>query len=293
MENETKRKTFKITLRDSFAQSINPVFGKLGIHYLGKMTLEEYAEFFGFNQNIAFELPLSPSAFYLSDESNLPAEPGDFSLSDESYHLAEIASGFNRETTISPLHGALMASAILNNGKLTEPAIVEQITDDKGNLFYKSGMKVLHQAITEETSKVMYDLMKATIQSGTCRKTFKDYQDDAILSKLYIGGKTGSINSRTRENYHYDWFVGFAEQKEGTEKIVISVCVAHEKYIGKRANQYAKMIIKEYFGKEIRDNGKEVKGESSEEKVNIQQSKVSNSRPFTRISGRINPNGLR
>jgi len=282
LENETKRKTFKITLRDSFAQSINPVFGKLGIHYLGKMTLEEYAEFFGFNQNIAFELPLSPSAFYLSDESNLPSEPGDFSLSDDSYHLAEIASGFNRETTISPLHGALMASAILNNGKLTEPAIVEQITDDKGNLFYKSGMKVLHQAISEETSKVMYDLMKATIQSGTCRKTFKDYQNDPILSKLYIGGKTGSINSRTRENYHYDWFVGFAEQKEGTEKIVISVCVAHEKYIGKRANQYAKMIIKEYFGKDIRDNGKEV---NSEEKTDIQQSTVFNSV--------INPNGFK
>jgi len=281
LENETKRKTFKITLRDSFAQSINPVFGKLGIHYLGKMTLEEYADFFGFNQNIAFELPISPSIFSLSDESYVPAESDNSSLSDEFYHLAEIASGFNRETTISPLHGAVMASAILNNGKLTEPAIIDQITDNKGNLFYRSNPKMLHQAISEETSKVIYDLMKATIQSGTCRKTFKDYQDDAILSKLYIGGKTGSISSRTRDNYHYDWFVGFAEQKEGTEKIVISVCVAHQRYIGRRANQYAKMIIKEYFGKEIRDNLKEVKEENSEEKGNIQQSKAE-----------INPDGF-
>ena len=42
--------------------------------------------------------------------------------------------------------------------------------------------------------------------------------------------------------------VGFAEEKGGTAKIVVSAVVAHEKYIGTRASQYARMAMKQYFG---------------------------------------------
>jgi hypothetical protein len=41
--------------------------------------------------------------------------------------------------------------------------------------------------------------------------------------------------------------VGFAEEKEGAKKISISVVVAHEKYIGKRASYYARIAMKQYF----------------------------------------------
>jgi cell division protein FtsI/penicillin-binding protein 2 len=45
----------------------------------------------------------------------------------------------------------------------------------------------------------------------------------------------------------YDWFVGYAKEKEGDGKIAVSVLVAHEKYIGIRAAQYAMMAFKKYF----------------------------------------------
>ena len=35
---------------------------------------------------------------------------------DDEYGLAEMASGFNRETLISPLHGAMIASVFANDG---------------------------------------------------------------------------------------------------------------------------------------------------------------------------------
>jgi len=41
--------------------------------------------------------------------------------------------------------------------------------------------------------------------------------------------------------------VGYATEKKGSEKIVVSVVVAHEKYIGIRASQYGRMIIKRHF----------------------------------------------
>jgi hypothetical protein len=41
--------------------------------------------------------------------------------------------------------------------------------------------------------------------------------------------------------------VGYARETSGGRKIILSVLVAHEKYIGTRAVQYAIMAFKKYF----------------------------------------------
>jgi hypothetical protein len=232
LKKNSNRGTRNITFAKSFAQSVNPVFGMMGVHYLGKEGLEEYAYAFGFNRTIGFEIPVRPSVITISD--------------DDTYHWAEIASGFNRETIISPLHGALIASAIANRGQLIEPIIVDRIRDQNGDVVYQSRFTVLNRAISPESSGIIKQLMLETIATGTCRKAFKGYRSDTVLSKLNIGGKTGTISSKDR-HAHYDWFVGFAEEKGGTEQIVISAVVAHGKLRGVRAKEYARMAIKEYF----------------------------------------------
>jgi cell division protein FtsI/penicillin-binding protein 2 len=218
-------------LKDSFAQSINPVFGKLGARELGKSILEKYAEAFGFNRKIAFELPISPS---------------EVTISDEPYRCAEIASGFNRLTTLSPVHGAMIAGIMLNHGRLIEPTIVEKVVDDDGRTIYRGRSETLNQAISPEASEIVHQLMRATVRSGTSRKAFRGYRRDRVLSKLIIGGKTGSINNKTQDA-RIDWFVGFGEEKDGPKKLAVAVVVAHEKYIGIRASRYARMAIRYYF----------------------------------------------
>ncbi|UCF93306.1 MAG: PbpA [Desulfobacterales bacterium] len=231
LRNRQNKYTRTLTLRDSFAQSVNPVFGKIGVHYLGRSILEKYAAVFGFNRPIDFEIPLAPSVF---------------SVSDKLYHWAEIASGFNRQTTMSPLHGALMAAAVINQGTLMEPTIIDRISDATGRLRYQGRCTPLRQAITPEASHVLSELMQATVTSGTSRKTFRGYRRDEVLSRLVIGGKTGSINNSSNDA-RFDWFVGFAEEKNGLPKIAVAVVVAHGKYIGTRASQYARWVIQEYF----------------------------------------------
>ena len=231
LKDRKNRYTHKITLRDSFAQSVNPVFGKIGARKLGKSNLEKYAEAFGFNRSIGFEIPVTPSVVVLSDEP---------------YHLAEIASGFNRKTTLSPLHGALLAASVLNQGMLISPTIVEKVSDEHGHILYRGHMKTINQAISPQASQVVGALMQATVRSGTSRKAFRGYRKDRVLSRLVIGGKTGSISNKTKDA-RFDWFVGFAEEKDGPEKLAISIVVAHEKYIGIRASQYARMAIRHYF----------------------------------------------
>ena len=231
LSGKNTKNSQQITLLDAFAQSVNAVFGNIGIHYLGKTNLEHYASAFGFNKTIEFESAISPSFI---------------SIGDDSFHLAEIASGYNRETAISPLHGALIASVILNQGAMLEPTMIDRIMDDKGNLLYQNHIEPIRQVISSKSSEIMTHLMEATVNSGTGRKAFKDYRKDRTLSQLDIGGKTGTMDNQSHE-VHYDWFVGYASDKSGIRRLAVAVVVAHEALLGVRSGQYARMVMKHYF----------------------------------------------
>jgi penicillin-binding protein A len=232
LKDINNRYTHKTTLAASFAQSVNPVFGKLGSHCLGRQALEQYATAFGFNRVIPFELPVPPSQAPVTDDA---------------YQWAEVASGFNRETVISPLHGALLAAVVPNAGMLLEPTIVDRITGPQGRVLYRSGPKQQEtRAVTTETAHELDRLMRETISRGTARKIFRNRAKDRVLSQLIIGGKTGSIDNAAHDA-RYDWFVGFARHTESHAAIAVSVVVAHEKYIGRRAGEYARLAIQEYF----------------------------------------------
>jgi penicillin-binding protein A len=88
--------------------------------------------------------------------------------------------------------------------------------------------------------------MIRTISAGTCRKAFRGAAKDRVLSRLVIGGKTGSIDNREHSR-RIDWFIGFAGEKKGTGKIVVAVVVGHGEYIGMRAAEFARFAFKDYF----------------------------------------------
>jgi penicillin-binding protein A len=245
LKEKTNRYTNTLPFKDAFAQSVNPIFGKLGTAHLGKKVLEEYAKAFGFNQPIQFELPVASSTVHIKDKP---------------YNWAEVASGFNNDTSISPLHGAMMASAVLNAGRMVTPTLVDRIEDQQGRLLYKSRRTWRGRAMTSKAAKILEKMMETTLRSGTGRKTFRRYRRHHVLSKLRIGGKTGSIDNRTHDA-RFDWFVGFAEEKSGHGRLVYAALVAHEEYIGIRATQYALMATTHYFKSHVAE--RENKNKSS------------------------------
>ncbi len=232
LQEREDRYSQKITLQDAFAQSVNPVFGKIGVQHLGPVLLQKHAEAFGFNHDIDFELPVSPSRIAFSEEP---------------YHLAEISCGFNRDTTISPLHGAMLSCAVFNRGQMIAPGIVDAVVDENGKTLYQHQREMICKAVSPETSRMIGSMMEETVVSGTCRKSFSGYRNDKTLSRLDMGGKTGSIDNASHD-VRLDWFVGFARDNNGPGKLAVSVVVGHERYIGTRASQYARIAIREYFG---------------------------------------------
>ncbi len=242
LKNVRNRYTRHTTLEKAFAGSVNPVFGKIGRHCLGPEKLRHYAERFGFNRTIAFELDLPPSSTRITDEP---------------YQWAEIASGFNQETVMSPIHGAILAAVAPTEGRLVEPTIIRRISEPGGMALYQPRSAAARTAVSPATARELTRLMRRTVSHGTARKIFKRRDRDKVLSRLTIGGKTGSIDTRDH-TARYDWFVGFADGPEPEDAIAVSVLVAHEKYIGRRAGEYARRAIREYFRRRFEHRTKDV-----------------------------------
>lgn len=228
--DQENRYTNYASLKSAFAESINPVFGKLGKNELGKDLLVDYARAYGFNQKIAFDLPMEQSTMMISDTP---------------YNWAEIACGFNRTTTLSPMHAAMIAASMVNGGKIVEPTIVDVAAKDH-KAVYRRRSVAASRAVDAATVKDLNTLMNATITQGTARKLFSGISKDPVLSRLHMGGKTGALNNNPRK-IRYDWFTGFAADPDGAGKIAIGVIVAHQDYIGKRAATYFRQAVSWYF----------------------------------------------
>jgi cell division protein FtsI/penicillin-binding protein 2 len=225
------RYTIKISLKKAFSGSINPVFGKMGIYDLGKDVMNEYADKFLFNQPIPFDLPLDMSTIQVPDDN---------------YGLAEIASGFNKKTVISPLHAVLITSAVANNGDIMAPWLVGKVKDHTGRVLYRVTPSKLASPLKPTTARYMKVLMRETVVSGTSRKAFRRIRRDKRFKNIAFGAKTGTINDEL-DQYKYDWISAYALPGNGDGGICITILAVHGKLLGIRASELAGYVIKHHF----------------------------------------------
>jgi len=231
LKKRTGRYTSRTSFRKAFASSINPVFGKLGIYDLGKIVMGEYADRFLFNRDIPFDLPVDVSHIDIPDDD---------------FGLAEISSGFNKTTLISPLHAVLLVSAVANRGIVMAPWLVDRISDESGHIVYKSKPSVLATPISRGTAEDMKVLMRDTIRCGTCRKSFRKVRRKKVFKDVDLGAKTGTINDKT-DQYKYDWLAAYALGKNSAKAICIVVLSVHGEKLGIRASELGRHIINYYI----------------------------------------------
>lgn len=205
----------KISLGESYAYSVNPVFGRLGIYQIGSNSLSGYAQKFGFNDAVPFELPVQISQF---------AEPKD------TFNLAELSSGFNQQTTLSPILGALIAGSVSNKGKMIRPTLVDSVVDLRsGTKVYERSAKAWRIVMGEKGAEELKNLMEDVTQYGTARKSFKTIKNSTTFDQFTHGGKTGSVD---RDGVgRVEWFVGFLKDSTKIdEDLACGVFTVHGKY---------------------------------------------------------------
>jgi len=224
----------RTSLKRAFATSNNVVFGKAAISNLTPDDIYQKALAFGFNRQLMKEIKLPRSKF------NLPQG---------NYHLAELATGFNKETLISPVHGALLSSVVASDGILTYPRIVSRIYDVKNNEIFWPNNPIHQRVLKPQVSKDLKKMMKMTISRGTARGGFKNL-NRFLKNNLSIGGKTGSITGGDPHGKR-DWITVFARPKLNSLGKGISVCVMNinvKKWYVK-SSFLAKKVIDYYYRK--------------------------------------------
>jgi cell division protein FtsI/penicillin-binding protein 2 len=228
VKNQYTRKT---SLKKAFSLSNNPVFGKIGIYDLGGPLMKDYAERFMFNAAIPFDLPIEISHVHVPDDQ---------------FGLAELASGFNKETTLSPLHAALIVSAVANNGVMMEPWLVKSVRDKAGVLIYRTRLKSLSKPIAENTAEQLKVLMGNTVRYGTCRTAFRPLVVKKAFQEIELGAKTGTINDPL-DHYKFDWITTYAIPKRERHSICIAVLAVHGEKLGIQAKDLARSILDYHF----------------------------------------------
>jgi penicillin-binding protein A len=227
LKQQQGRYASETQFRKAFAVSNNSIFGKLGIYALGPQVITEYAEKFYFNRPIPFDLPVEVS------EAEVP---------EDEYGLAEIASGFNKRTRVSPLHAALLACAIVNQGEMMTPWLIETVTDASNSVLYHAKRHALDTPVNKKTAADLKLMMEDAASYGTGRKTFRKLRRRKFFKDFVIGVKTGTINDIT-DQFKYDWATAFALAPNGKDGICIGVLAVHGEKLGTRATEMARAII--------------------------------------------------
>jgi penicillin-binding protein A len=228
-----------VTLKDAFARSLNTAFGRLTLENLDSKSLAEYSERFQFNKKIETDFEFEPSTAVIPD--------------DNAYKLTQAASGFTRDNTMSPVHGAMLASTIVNKGSMVTPFIVKEITDQNGLVIYKPGIIQPIQVMKPESADKIEQMMEQTVLSGTSRKAFRKILKERKFKEIEMGGKTGHLTG-TNPKGRTDWFVGYASDNENNTVALAAITVNIKTWTVK-SSSLAEMMFRKHF-KNILENKK-------------------------------------
>lgn len=209
-----------IDLKRAFEVSSNYAFCTLG-YELGAENVKLEAEKFGVNKDLSFDIPTSKSEIQYSRMTDLDGA------------LVSIGQG---GLVMTPLHVALMGSAVANGGKMMKPYLVETITTENGTVIGQTRPSVMYESIGSACAEYIEDMMIGVIEDGT--------GTSAQLSGITVAGKTGTAENESEEDHA--WFVGYAPAEQPT--ICVAVVLENDGGSGGRnAAPIARNVIRKFL----------------------------------------------
>ena len=176
------------TLSDAFVNSCNTTFAALS-QDLGYTMLGETAQTLGFNENFLFSDLIVYNSSYPIDD-----------LSPEDLAWSAIGQG---RVLASPMHMAVIASVIANDGVFREPRLLRSITTPQGGQRPLPEAETGRQMISAQTAAQIEKDMVRVVKSGTGTRA-------ALGNGYVVAGKTGTAEASTDKNVEpHAWFVGY------------------------------------------------------------------------------------
>ena len=225
------------TLAYGIGKSQNAIVAKLVTTHLTAEDLAREGRSFGFGEAIPFELPIEPS--HLDVPANNKLE------------MARASAGF-WHSTLSPMHGALLAATIANAGEMPAPTLIERAVDGSGHLEQLPVAAPRHVAGGAAALEVGR-MMELTTRIGTAKGTFRNKHGQRYLP-VEVAGKTGTLNAETDHGpLGYSWFVGYAPADHPT--IAFAVVLGNAPNWRIKATYVGRHIVTAYLAEKNERSG--------------------------------------
>ena len=157
------------TFKEAVQNSCNVVFVNVA-QRMGKENFYKYINAFGFGQKTGIKLPGEAAGIVNPIEKIGPVE------------LATIS--FGQGISVTPIQMANALCTVANGGKLMQPGIVKAVTDKDGKMVKEYKPTIIRQAVSEDTSAKMRDILEGVVANGTGHS--------AYIEGYRVAGKTGT-----------------------------------------------------------------------------------------------------
>lgn len=205
----------------SFANSCNGAFANLGLQ-LDLDSMYSLAGQLLFNSELPLTMAYSKSSYQMKGGAG-------------EWEILQTAIGQGR-TQVTPIHMAMLTSAIANGGTLMKPYVMERVQNAAGEEVKKFLPESWGSLMTAAESRQLNDLMVRVVTEGT---------GSALRDASYqAAGKTGSAEFETDKETHA-WFTGYAPAED--PQIVVTVIVEEGGSGGRAAAPIARAMFDEYL----------------------------------------------
>jgi peptidoglycan glycosyltransferase len=234
-----------VSMADAFQESCNVTFAEIGLD-LGAEEMSEQARAYGF---CATDPPDEVACEELTIPFVLPWANGRFPVpsyfDDRQPQLAFSSIGLDNVLT-NPLHMALVAGAIANDGVMMQPRLITEVRDPTGKIVREFDPEQYGQPISDGSARELRAMMLSVTRGGTASSAFAGFP-------VAVAGKTGTATNGENRPPNA-WFTAFAPADPGAEaRIAVAVIVldggdlGNEATGGRIAAPIAREIIDAYL----------------------------------------------
>ncbi|MCI9446267.1 MAG: penicillin-binding protein 2 [Lachnospiraceae bacterium] len=210
-------------LQASFAKSCNTSYANIGLS-LNRTKFAGLCRELLFDADLPVPYPFNKSSFVLDKSSNTD-------------QVTQMAIG-QGETLVTPMHMALITSAIANNGTLMRPYIIDHTENYRGVTVKNYKPSVYSTLISEGEAGKLQELMSLVVSEGT---------GSQLNGQSYrAAGKTGSAEFSNVKGESHAWFTGYASTEE-KGSIAVTVIVENGGAGSTAAVPIAKQVFDTYF----------------------------------------------
>ncbi len=190
-----------LSFAEGLQQSCNVWFMTLG-QRIGVSDYTDYVTAFGYKEKTGIDLPGEGNSIFTSSMSQLDL----------------MIYAFGQNFNVTPIQQITAVSAVANGGRLMTPYLVEQITDDAGNIIYQHTAESRRQVVSEQVCATISDMLEEGVSGNGGAK-------NAYVAGYRVAAKTGTSEKKEagKEGLYICSTVAYAPADDPQVAIIIMV----------------------------------------------------------------------